>query len=61
MWCTIMNGSLLMLSALHRAIAADGIYRIQSKWFKMRKENIFFCNRHGWGDIKLVKWGVDSL
>ena len=38
MWCTIMNGALLVLSFLICACAGDWVYRMQSKWFPIRRE-----------------------
>ncbi|MFH1479649.1 MAG: DUF6868 family protein [Pseudomonadota bacterium] len=38
MWCTIIDGSLLILSALMCCFAMDTVYRIQNRWFPMPKE-----------------------
>lgn len=38
MWCTIMNGGLLILSSLILVFASDFVYRIHSKWFPMPRE-----------------------
>lgn len=35
MWCTIINGAMLMLSAIMLTFARDWIYRIHSKWFQI--------------------------
>jgi len=38
MWCTIVNGVLLILSFLIYTCAGDWIYRMHSKWFPMSRE-----------------------
>ena len=38
MWCTILNGGMLVFSALGLTFAGNLIYRIHSKWFKMPRE-----------------------
>ena len=38
MWCTIINGSLLILSTIMIIPAEDLIYRIHSKWFSFPRE-----------------------
>jgi hypothetical protein len=38
MWCTIINGSLLVLSFLIYSLAGNWIYRIHSKWFPISRE-----------------------
>ena len=38
MWCTILNGGLLILSSLILVFAGDFVYRIHSKWFPMPRE-----------------------
>ncbi len=38
MWCTILNGALLVLSFLICVFAGDWVYRMQSKWFPIRRE-----------------------
>jgi hypothetical protein len=38
MWCTIMNGSLLVLWTLMLIVAPDLVYRTQSKWFSIPRE-----------------------
>lgn len=39
MWCTIINGALLILSSFMCMFAQNFIYRIHSKWFDMPREN----------------------
>ena len=38
MWCTIINGGLLILSTIMIIPAEDLIYRIHSKWFSFSRE-----------------------
>ena len=39
MWCTIMNGALLLLWAIMCVFALDWVYRTQSRWFPMPRES----------------------
>jgi hypothetical protein len=38
MWCTIINGGILILWAAFCAFAPDLVYRLQSKWFPIPRE-----------------------
>ncbi len=39
MWCTILNGSLLLISSLLGMVfSTDFVYGIHSKWFPMQKD-----------------------
>ena len=38
MWCTIINGGLLIYWSVIIICAPDFIYRIQSKWFPISRE-----------------------
>lgn len=38
MWCTIMNGGILILSTLLLVGARDLVYRMHSKWFPMPRD-----------------------
>ncbi len=38
MWCTIMNGALLVLWATMCILAPGLVYRTQSKWFPIPRE-----------------------
>ncbi|WP_162024931.1 MULTISPECIES: DUF6868 family protein [unclassified Lentimonas] len=38
MWCTVLNGGLLIYAALMCVFASDFIYRIHSRWFPMSKQ-----------------------
>ena len=39
MWCTIINGGLLVLSSAICTFAGDRVYRKQSKWFPIPRES----------------------
>ena len=39
MWCTIMNGALLLLWTIMCVFAMDWVYRTQCRWFPMPKES----------------------
>ena len=38
MWCTIINGGLLVFSALFCTFAGGFIYRVHSRWYPMPRE-----------------------
>jgi hypothetical protein len=38
LWCTIINGGLLIFSFLICACAGDWIYRMHSRWFPISRE-----------------------
>lgn len=38
MWCTIINGALLLLSFLIFASAGDWVYRMHTRWLAMPRE-----------------------
>ena len=38
MWCTIINASLLVISALFCVCAADWVYRMHSKWYPISRD-----------------------
>jgi hypothetical protein len=38
MWCTVINGSLLVFWTLIVVFASDWVYRTQSKWFPISRE-----------------------
>ena len=46
MWCSIINGSILILTFLMCAFAGDWVYRMQSKFFPISREAfnmIIYC------------------
>ena len=38
MWCTILNGALLVFSFLICACAGDWVYRMHGRWFAIPRE-----------------------
>jgi hypothetical protein len=38
MWCTILNGGLLILSAGICALAGDWVYRMNRRWFPLPRD-----------------------
>ncbi len=38
MWCTIINGAILVVWALMCMLALDWVYSVHSKWFKIPRE-----------------------
>lgn len=38
MWCSILNGGLLILSSLLLVFTGDWVYKIHSRWFPMPRE-----------------------
>jgi len=38
MWCTILNGSLLVFWSIMCKLAPDLVYRMQSRWFPVSRE-----------------------
>ncbi|TNG02531.1 MAG: hypothetical protein EP297_00995 [Gammaproteobacteria bacterium] len=38
MWCTIINGSMFVVSSILLILAPDFVYRMQSKWFPISRE-----------------------
>ena len=38
MWCTILNGGLLILSFLICTFARDWVYRMHSKWYPIPRD-----------------------
>ncbi len=38
MWCTVINGALLVLWTTVSLLAPDLVYRTQNKWFQMPRE-----------------------
>ncbi len=46
MWCTIINGGLLLFSFLTCAYAKDWVYRMHGNWFPMSRETfdvVIYC------------------
>ncbi len=46
MWCTLINGGLLIFSFLTCAYAREWVYRMHGKWFPMPRETfnvVIYC------------------
>lgn len=46
MWCTIISGGILVLWSVFFMAAPNFVYRTQSRWFSLSRENfdlIFYC------------------
>ena len=54
MWCTIVNGGLLILSSLILLLAGDWVFRIHSKWFPMPREAFNAAIYHFLGFFKII-------
>jgi hypothetical protein len=39
MWCTIINGGLLMVSFLICGYAGDWVYKMHTRWFKIPRQS----------------------
>ncbi|MBL7195171.1 MAG: hypothetical protein ISS64_02570 [Desulfobacterales bacterium] len=60
MWCTIINGGLLILWTMVFVFAPDFVYRIQSKWFPIPREtfNVVFYSFLGLFKIVFLVFNV---
>ncbi len=60
MWCTIMNGGLLILWIACCVFAPDLVYRTQSKWFPISREtfNVVIYSFLGLFKILLLVFNV---
>lgn len=38
MWCTIINGAMLVFSAVMCMLVTDFVYRMHSKWFNISRD-----------------------
>ncbi len=46
MWCTIINGGLLILWTLSWMLTPDLIFRLQTRWFPITRDAynvVFYC------------------
>jgi hypothetical protein len=46
MWCTIINGGLLIFSTLVMMIMPDFVYKVQSRWFPVSRQTfdvVIYC------------------
>ncbi len=60
MWCTIINGGLLVLWSAMCIFAPDLVYRTQSKWFPIPREtfNVFIYSFLGLFKIVFLVFNV---
>jgi hypothetical protein len=60
MWCTVINGALLVLSATVFMLAPEFVYRMQSKWFPISREtfNVVFYSFLGLFKILFLIFNV---
>lgn len=60
MWCTIINGGILMLWIGFCMFAPDLVYRIQSTWFPLPREtfNVIIYSFLGLGKIFFLFFNV---
>lgn len=54
MWCTIINGTLLILWTAFCVFAPDLVYRTQSKWFPIPRETFNVVIYSFLGLVKVV-------
>ena len=54
MWCTIINGALLVLWIVMCIVAPDVVYRTQSKWFPLPRETFNVVMYSFLGVFKIV-------
>ena len=60
MWCTIINGALLVLWITMYSLAPDLVYRTQNKWFPIPREtfNVVFYSFLGLFKIIFLVFNV---
>lgn len=56
MWCTILNGALLILSFLICVFAGDWVYQIHSKWFPIPRDTFNVVLYSFIGLFKIFFW-----
>jgi len=56
MWCSIINGSLLVFSFLICAFAGDWVYRMQSNFFPISRETFNVAIYSFFGLYKIFFW-----
>lgn len=54
MWCTIINGAMLIFSAVMIMSALDFVYSMQSKWFQIPRETFNMAIYSFLGFFKIV-------
>lgn len=61
MWCTILNGGLLVLSFLLCACGGNWVYRMHSRWFPMPRETFNVVLYTVFGLYKIVFWVFNAI
>ncbi len=56
MWCTILNGGLLIVSWVVCAFAGNWVYSMHSKWFPMPRETFNVVIYTFLGVYKILFW-----
>ena len=54
MWCTIINGALLVLSGTMWILAPDLLYRRRTKWFPIPRETFNVITYSFFGFYKII-------
>jgi hypothetical protein len=60
MWCTILNGALLLFSFIIYVLAGDFVYRMHSRWFALSREtfNVVFYSFLGFYKIFVLAFNL---
>ncbi len=60
MWCTILNGGLLVLSFLICAFAGDWVFRMHGKWYPIPRDafNLAIYSLLGLGKLFVVMFNL---
>jgi len=60
LWCTIINGGLLILSSLILMCAGDLVYRLHGKWFPMPRQtfNVLIYGFLGFYKIVVISFNL---
>lgn len=54
MWCTIINGGLLILMSLILAFAGNWVFRVQERWFPISRETFIIVIYSFLGLYKII-------
>ncbi len=60
MWCTILNGSLLILSFILCCRGTDWVYRVHSKWYDIPRDT-FNAMLYGFLGVYKMLWFVFNV
>lgn len=56
MWCTVLNGGLLLLSSLICTFAGNWVYRLHNRWYPMPRETFNVAIYAFLGGYKILFW-----